>query len=128
MGFPQSGISDEDKVEGIFDPGRVDEGQDVVLADLGIEMPVKLVQSLDVFYARHTQKSFDLMLPSVFDLYLKEVEYRITPVGGDLIGRCLTVQFLKQGFKIIHRTPPILWVDKRYSKARPSEAGQSRPR
>jgi len=26
MGFPQPGISDEDQVEGIFDPGGVDEG------------------------------------------------------------------------------------------------------
>ena len=48
MGFPQSGVSDEDQIEGIFDPGRVDEGQDIILADLGIEKPVELVQSLDL--------------------------------------------------------------------------------
>lgn len=87
MGFAQPRVSDENKVEGLFDPVRVDEGQDVVLADLGIEMPVELVQSLDMFDARHTQKPFDLMLPSVFDLHLKEVQYRITPVGGYLLGR-----------------------------------------
>jgi hypothetical protein len=87
MGFTKPGVTDEDKVEGIFDPGRVDEGQDVVLADLGIEVPVELVQSLDMFYARQTQESFDLMLPSVFDLYLEEVKDRLTAVGGDLIGR-----------------------------------------
>lgn len=51
MGFTKPGVTDEDKVEGIFDPGRVDEGQDVVFADLGIKMPVELLQSLHVFYA-----------------------------------------------------------------------------
>jgi hypothetical protein len=128
MGFTQPCVSDKDKVEGIFDPGRVDEGQDVVLADLGIEMPVELVQSLDMSYARHTQKSFDLILSSVIDLDLKEVQDRVTPVGGYLIGRCFAAQFLQQGFKIIHRTPPILWVYRRYSKAHPSEAGPFRLR
>src|SRR4030042_3368225 len=128
MGFTKPGVSDKDQVEGIFDPGRVDEGQDVVLAALGIEVPVELVQGLDMFYARQTQESFDLMLPSVFDLYLEEVKDRLTAVGGDLIGRGFAAQFLKQGVKIIHRRPPILWVDKRYSEARPSEAGRSRPR
>jgi hypothetical protein len=45
MGFTKPCISDEDKVEGIFYPGRVDEGQDIVLADLEIEMPVELMWS-----------------------------------------------------------------------------------
>ena len=45
MGFTKPGVTDEDKVEGIFYPGRVDEGQDIVLADLGIEMPVILMWS-----------------------------------------------------------------------------------
>ena len=48
MGFAQSCVSDEDQVEGIFDPGLVDEGQDVILADFGIEKPVELVQSFDM--------------------------------------------------------------------------------
>src|SRR4030067_1224331 len=108
MGFTKPGVSDEDKVEGIFDPGRVDEGQDVVLADLGIEVPVELVQSLDMFYARQTQESFDLMLPSVFDLYLEEVKDRLTAVGGDLIGGGLAAPFLNAGLTIIHSRPPIL--------------------
>ena len=45
MGFPKPCVSDEDKVEGIFNPGRVDEGQDIVLIDLEIEMPVELMWS-----------------------------------------------------------------------------------
>jgi hypothetical protein len=93
MGFAKPGISDEDEVEGLFDPGGVDEGQDVVLADLGIEMPIELVQGLDMFYARHTQESFDFVLFSIFDFHLKEVEDRIAPIGGYFIGRCLAAKF-----------------------------------
>ena len=89
MGFAKPRVSDEDKVEGIFDPGRVDKGHDVLLTDLGIEMPVELVQSLHMFYARHTQKSFDLVLPSVFDLHLKETDHHLPLIGGYLLGRCL---------------------------------------
>jgi hypothetical protein len=95
MGFPKPCVSDEDKVEGIFNPGRVDEGQDIVFADLEIEMPVELVQSFYMFYPGQSEKSFDLMLTSIFDLHLKEIEDRITPLGGDLIGRGLGAQFLK---------------------------------
>ena len=99
MGFPQPCVSDEDEIEGIFDPGGVDEGQDVVLAELGIEMPVELIERFDMFNPRLDEKPFDLMLPSVFDLHFQEVQDRITPVRGYLLDRCLTAQFLKQGFK-----------------------------
>jgi hypothetical protein len=95
MGFPKPCVSDEDKVEGIFNPGRVDKGQDIVLTDLEIEMPVELVESLDLFYPGQTEKSFDLMLTPIFDLHLKEIEDPITPVGGNLIGRGLTTHFLQ---------------------------------
>ena len=50
MGFTQPCVSDEDKVEGIFDPGRVDESQDVVLADLGIEMPVLVLVNIYILF------------------------------------------------------------------------------
>ena len=85
MVFPLSCVTDQDQVEGIFDPGGVDEGQDVVLADFGVEMPVELIQRFDMFDPRLAEKSFDLMLPSVFDLSLEEVEDCIMPVGGYLV-------------------------------------------
>ena len=99
MGFSKPCVSNEDKVEGLFDPGRVDEGHDVVLADFWIEVPVELVQGLDMSDARHAQKSFDLMLPSVFDLRLKEVGDGAPAVSRYLIGRGFAAQFVKQGFK-----------------------------
>jgi hypothetical protein len=49
MRFPQAGVSDEDQVEGLFDPRRVDEGEDLLLADFRIKKPIELVQSLNLF-------------------------------------------------------------------------------
>jgi len=79
MGFTKPCVSDEDKVEGIFNSGRVDEGQDVVLTDLGIEILIELLQSLQMFDAPYTEKSFDLILPSIFDL--DKVESNRAPSG-----------------------------------------------
>jgi hypothetical protein len=114
MGFPKPCVSDEDQVGGIFDPGGVDEGQDVVFADLRIEIPVKLLQRLDMLDARQSQESFDLKLPSVFNFLFKETNHHLPLIGGNLLDRGFAGQFFKQGFQIIHHRPPILWVDKRY--------------
>jgi len=74
MRFAKPRISDEDEVEGILYPGRVDECEDIILADYGIEMPVELVHGFDMFYSRQTQESFDLVLSSIFGLLLEEID------------------------------------------------------
>ena len=89
MGFTEPCVSDEDQVGGIFDPGRTGEGQDIVLADLRIEMPIELVQRLHMFDSGHPEKLFDLILPSVFDLHLKKSDHDLPLIGGDLPGRSL---------------------------------------
>ena len=52
MRFAKPRISDEDEVEGILYPGRVDECQDIVLADSGIEMNLGTLVQIQLYIAK----------------------------------------------------------------------------
>jgi len=84
-------------------------------------MPIELIERFDMFDPGLTEKSFDFILFSVFISLLRKSRIISCRSGEILFGRGFTSQLLEQGFQIIHRRPPILWVDTRYSRAHPSE-------
>ena len=45
MGFPQSGVSDENEIGPLLDPGGTGEREDLLLGDLRVEGPIKLGKS-----------------------------------------------------------------------------------